>query len=109
MCRLDASQPTGVLPLCLVCWIRRPTAPCCLGTSSKLGLVEDGRLLFQGFAGDVVELPTFITEIQVHDLAPVVVRAVVGPREPFVLLGRDVLNLYRILLDGPALAVTIEP
>ena len=28
-----------------------------------LGLVEDGRLHFQGFAGDVVELPVFLVEI----------------------------------------------
>jgi hypothetical protein len=27
---------------------------------AALGLVEDGRLLFQGFAGQVVELPVFL-------------------------------------------------
>jgi len=72
-----------------------------------LGLVEDGRLLFQGFARATVELPIYLVEIQVHDLAPMLVRVVLGAREPCVLLGRDVLNSHRILLDGPELALEI--
>ncbi len=72
-----------------------------------LALVEDGRLLFQGFAGEVVELPIFLVELQVHDLPAVPVRAALGEHEPHILLGRDVLNLYRILLDGPQKATEI--
>ena len=30
-------------------------------------LVEDGRALFQGFAGEVIELPVFLVEVQIHD------------------------------------------
>lgn len=66
-----------------------------------LGLVEDGRLQFQGFASEIVELPIFLVEIQLHDFAPLLVRAALGEHEPYILLGRDVLNAYRILLDGP--------
>jgi predicted aspartyl protease len=73
-----------------------------------LGLVEDGRLSFQGFAGEVVELPIFLAEVQVHDLPPLMIRAVIGEREPYILLGRDVLNAHRILLDGPQLAMEIS-
>lgn len=73
-----------------------------------LALVEDGRLLFQGFAGEVVQLPVYLTEVQVHDLPPLLVRAVLGEHEPYVLLGRDVLNVHRILLDGPQLALELE-
>ena len=73
----------------------------------SLGLVEDGRLLFQGFAGDVVELPVFLVEVQVHDQPATTVRATLGEREPHVLLGRDVLNGHRILLDGPQSALEI--
>jgi hypothetical protein len=72
-----------------------------------LGLVEDGRLLFQGFAGDLVELPIYLVELHVHDLPPVALRAALGEHEPHILLGRDVLNLYRILLDGPQQALEI--
>jgi hypothetical protein len=73
-----------------------------------LGLVEDGRALFQGFAGEVLELPLFLIEIQVHDLPPVLTRAVLGQAEPHILLGRDVLNRHCTLLDGPQLLLEIE-
>jgi hypothetical protein len=73
----------------------------------QLGLVEDGRLLFQGFAAEVVELPIFLIEVHIHDLAPLMVRAALGEHEPHILLDRDVLNAYRILLDGPQLAMEI--
>ena len=75
----------------------------------SLGLVEDGRMPFQGFAGDVVELPIFLVEIQVHDRPAAAVRAVLGEREPHILLGRDVLKALRILLDGPQGVLEIEP
>jgi hypothetical protein len=75
---------------------------------TALGLVEDGRLLFQGFAGQVVELPIFLVEIKIHDWQPILTRAVVGHAESHVLLGRDVLNAYRLLLDGPQLALEID-
>jgi hypothetical protein len=71
-------------------------------------LVEDGRLLFQGFAGDIVELPTYLASVSIHDLAPLANRAVLGEHEPFVLLGRDILNSYKILLDGPQLSLEIH-
>jgi hypothetical protein len=74
---------------------------------ANLGLVEDGRLQFQGFTGKVVELPVFLVNIHVHDLPAVTVRAVIGENEPFILLGRDVLNSHRLVLDGPALALEI--
>ncbi len=75
----------------------------------SLGLVEDGRLLFQGFAGDSVELPIYLVEINVHDQPAATVRAALGEREPYILLGRDVLNAHRILLDGPQAALEIVP
>jgi hypothetical protein len=77
-------------------------------TVEGLGLVEDGRLLFQGFSGDVVELAIFLVELQIHDLPSLSIRAVIGEREPYILLGRDILNAHRILLDGPQLALEIE-
>jgi hypothetical protein len=40
---------------------------------------------------------------------PAVMAEVVSSREePYVLPGRDVLNLFRMLLDGPQLALEIE-
>jgi hypothetical protein len=78
------------------------------GVVKGLGLVEDGRASFQGFAGEVIELPVFLVEVQVHDLPPLLIRAALGEREPHILLGRDVLNSHRIMLDGPGLALELE-
>lgn len=68
---------------------------------AALGLVEDGRLRFQGFAGGVVELPIFLVDLRIQDLPAVTVRAVLGEHEPLILLGRDILNSLRLVLDGP--------
>jgi len=72
-----------------------------------LALADDGRALFQGFAGDIVEVPVYFVEIQLHDRPATAVRAALGEREPYILLGRDVLRAHRILLDGPQSALEI--
>jgi hypothetical protein len=59
---------------------------------AALALVEDGRMPFQGFAGEIIELPIYLVGIRVHDLPEMLVRAALGSREPHILLGRDVLN-----------------
>ena len=73
-----------------------------------LGLVQVGRFLFEGFGGTITELPVYLVAVQLHNLPPVELQAVLGERERFILLGRDVLNGHRLLLDGPALAMEIE-
>jgi hypothetical protein len=75
---------------------------------AALGLVEVGRFLIEGFGGHIIELPTYLVAVRIHDLPAVEVRAVLGEREPYILMGRDVLNGYRLLLDGPKLALEIE-
>jgi hypothetical protein len=118
----DLSPPAPFVNVTLRCptkGSRSPDLPAQLDTAADrsvlpgrvvetLGLVEDGRLLFQGFVGDLVELPVFLVEVQVHDLPPILVRAVLGPTEPHILLGRDVLNAHRFLLDGPQLTLGID-
>jgi aspartyl protease len=74
----------------------------------SLGLVEDGRLLFLGFAGDVIELPVYLVEIRIGTLDPVLVRAALGPSEPHVLLGRDVVNRHDLLLQGARRSLEIS-
>jgi hypothetical protein len=73
----------------------------------SLNLLEGGFLLFQGFGSQVMELPFYLATISIHDLQPVAVTAVLGEREPFILLGCDVLNAHRLVLDGPNLALEI--
>ncbi|TMQ30130.1 MAG: hypothetical protein E6K70_24720, partial [Planctomycetota bacterium] len=62
-----------------------------------LGLVQVGRFLFEGFGGTITELPVYLVAVQLHDLPPVELQAVLGERERFILLGRDVLNAHRLL------------
>jgi len=74
----------------------------------NLGLAEDGRALFQGFAGEIVELPLYLVEMRIQDFRPLLVRAALGAAESHILLGRDVLNAYRLLLEGPALSLQVD-
>jgi len=73
-----------------------------------LGLAQNGSASFLGFAGSITELPLYIMEVLIHDLSPIRIRAVVGEQEPWILLGRDALNMLRILLDGPNLKFEIS-
>jgi hypothetical protein len=57
----------------------------------------------------VIELPLFLIGVRIHDYSPLHVRATVGDKEKYILLGRDILNQHKILLDGPELALEIGP
>jgi predicted aspartyl protease len=61
-----------------------------------------------GLGGHVMTLPTFLVRIQLRGLPPQVVEVLASPDEPYVLLGRDVLNHFRVTLDGPNLVLEIE-
>jgi hypothetical protein len=41
-------------------------------------------------------------------LLPQKVALIAHDEEPFILLGRDILNRHRLLLDGPGLALEID-
>jgi hypothetical protein len=75
---------------------------------TALDLVQVGERECQGFYGEIVQLPAFLVAVSIHDLPPIEVRAVLGEREAFILLGRDVLNNHRIVLDGPQLMLEIS-
>jgi predicted aspartyl protease len=72
-----------------------------------LGLLRLDELPVSGFGGQVFLIPTYRVELALHDLEAVMVEVLAHPEEPFILLGRDVLNRYRIVLDGPRLALEI--
>ncbi|HMF12519.1 MAG TPA: retroviral-like aspartic protease family protein [Gemmataceae bacterium] len=74
----------------------------------ELGLVPLDELQVSGFGGQVFLLPTYRLEVNIRSFQPLIVEVFAHADEPFVLLGRDVLNAHRILLDGPRLMVEIE-
>jgi hypothetical protein len=67
----------------------------------ELQLVRLDSVSALGFGGHRVTLPTFLVELQVRELNPVTVKVLASHDEPYVLLGRDVLNRFTILLNGP--------
>ena len=91
--QIDTAADRTVLPLRIV---------------QALNLPERGVFQFQGFGSEVLNVPYYLVEVSIHDFPPVQIMAILGEREPYILLGRDVLNSHRLLLDGPNLAFEIE-
>jgi hypothetical protein len=60
-----------------------------------------------GLGGIARDLPTFVVQISIHAFPGRNVKVVTTSGEEWAILGRDVLNYHRILLDGPAFAVEI--
>ena len=74
----------------------------------ELGLLRLDELPVSGFGGQVFLIPTYRVELALRDVEAVIVEVLAHLEEPFILLGRDVLNRYRIVLDGPRLALEIS-
>lgn len=53
-------------------------------------------------------MSTYSVTLRIHDLAAVTVEALCAKGDRIILLGRDVLNHFRITLDGPRQALSIE-
>ncbi|HMC66986.1 MAG TPA: hypothetical protein VKI65_18760 [Gemmataceae bacterium] len=90
--QLDSAADRTVIPTTLVV---------------QLGLVPLDELPVSAFGGRVQLLPTHRVQLNIRSLEPLVIEALSHPDEPFVLVGRDVMNSQRIVLDGPQLSVEI--
>jgi predicted aspartyl protease len=62
----------------------------------------------EGLDGTRIRLPTSFVVVTIRAVSPVTVAVLRSPGEPEILLGRDVLNHFRIVLDGPDLALEIS-
>jgi predicted aspartyl protease len=74
----------------------------------EMGLAQMGRIPLVGFGGRIVECPTYSVEVGVRSLPAALVKVAASDGETYILLGRDVLNLYRIVLDGPKRTLEIS-
>ncbi len=72
-----------------------------------LDLVPLDKLWVEGLGGQGSWLSTYRMELILHDLSPQLVEVFAHAEESHILLGRDVLNQHRLLLDGPGLALEI--
>jgi predicted aspartyl protease len=79
-----------------------------LRLATDLGLLKVRELRAEGLDGAVVVLPSFLIELMIKELSAVVIEVLASEGEPYILLGRDVLNRYLITLDGPQLGLTIQ-
>jgi hypothetical protein len=78
------------------------------GLVEQLKLVQFDALPVAAFGGIVKTVPTYLGRLSVRGHAATVVEVVSSAEEPHILLGRDVLNRHRILLDGPRAVMEIE-
>jgi len=72
-----------------------------------LGLPQIGVISIGGVGGITQQMPSYPVRVAIHDLPPQTLEVVASAGETWVLLGRDVLNAHRILLDGPNLILEI--
>jgi predicted aspartyl protease len=66
-----------------------------------LGLQPLDQIELAGFGGLRYFVKTYLLDLGINSLAPARVEVVAQENEPWVILGRDVLNGLRIVLDGP--------
>ncbi len=72
-----------------------------------LSLPQIGSIPIGGVGGIVQQMPSYPVRVAIHDLPALTIEVVSSPGESWVLLGRDVLNAHKILLDGPNLVLEI--
>jgi gag-polyprotein putative aspartyl protease len=74
----------------------------------QLSLPQVSAITLGGVGGIQQIMPTYPVNLAIHDLPYRTIEVVASPGESWVLLGRDVLNRYRLVLDGPQLALEID-
>ncbi len=76
--------------------------------AEQIGLVQIDEIPIMGFGGHASLAPTFLAEIAIRQLQGIIVEVIANSDEFNVILGRDLLNSFRLLLDGPNLVVEIQ-
>jgi predicted aspartyl protease len=67
----------------------------------QLSLASSGVALVAGLGGEIEEARLYDVRLAIAGFSPLAVEVLANAGEPWVLLGRDVLNHFRIVLDGP--------
>jgi hypothetical protein len=103
--RLDGSIVAD-LPAKIDSGAARTVIPTSVAEHLKLDAVD--RLEFEGLGGQRVSLSIFRLLLTICGCPTLAVNAAGSDGEPYILLGRDVLNQFRIVLDGPNGKLIIE-
>jgi predicted aspartyl protease len=67
----------------------------------SLGLEPIDDLYVSGFGGSIHKISVYLVTLALQTFPPETLRVLAHANEKYVLLGRDVLNNHRIILDGP--------
>ena len=97
----DGDKAISDLPAQLDTAADRTVVP--LQLTEELGLVALDSMPAIGFGGIVLNVPTFLMRLSLRGEDPVALEVFASRDEPHILLGRDILNRYRFVLDGPGL------
>lgn len=73
-----------------------------------LGATATGAISLLGFGGTPSTCLLYEVLVALRSLSAIRVEVIAHADEPWILLGRDVLNHYKITLDGPSLRLVIE-
>jgi len=90
--QLDSAADRTVLPAAVV---------------QTLVLPQIGAILMGGITGAQL-MPSYPVQLAIHNLPPQTVEVVASASESWVLVGRDILNSHRCVLDGPQLFLEIS-
>lgn len=77
------------------------------GLVDRLGLEPLDHMEVAGLGGQTFEVAVYLVELTIRTLTSHKVVVIAHADKPYVLLGRDILNRYRLILDGPDLALEI--
>lgn len=101
---LTISRPDGVGPVESVRLLADSGADQTLlpdGIAQRLGLVPEDTVAVGGFSGSWVYLDEYEAHLSLGGLPAVSVRVLGGSPGFHSVVGRDVLNRFKIILDGP--------
>jgi hypothetical protein len=74
----------------------------------SLGLRRIDEIVAAGLGNQQISLSVYLVSLALLTLSSKEISVIAHPEEPWILLGRDVLNLHRCVLDGPNLMLEIE-
>jgi hypothetical protein len=79
-----------------------------LTLTQQLALSPLGQLTARGLGGAAHVMDVYEVVAEIPGVAVLTIRAVSHPNERFMLLGRDVLQLFRVTFDGPNQVVEFQ-
>ena len=77
------------------------------GLVAQLHLIRVGFVNASGFGGRLIDAPIYSVLFRFYPTEPVYTRALTWD-EDYALLGRDIINKWEVVLNGPQTALTIS-